>query len=142
MTRAVVDASVVVMTIVDRPQTANARAVIRSRDLAAPSLIAAEIANTLLKYVRAGSLSAKDAKLALDTVSRQAIDLYPINDVATNDAFSIGLALSHPVYDCYYLSLSRSLNAPFITADKKLLQKASMAQFDVISLDDIADTGQ
>lgn len=54
MTRAIVDASVMIKTVVDQPLTANARTVIASFDLSAPSVLAAETVKALLRYVRAG----------------------------------------------------------------------------------------
>lgn len=137
MTLAVVDASVIVKTIVDQELTANARSAVVSFDLAAPALLAAETASALLKYVRARCLSSTDALAALETIGRHAIDFHPIDDALTRDAFAIADALSHSVYDCYYLSLARSLKAPLITADRKLLRRAMTANFEVIGLGDI-----
>lgn len=142
MTRAVVDASVIVKTVVDQPLTANARTVIRSFDLSAPSLLAAETANALLKYVCAGLSSRESALEALETIGRHAIDFHQIDAVVTRESLDIALDLSHPVYDCYYLSLSRRLTAPFITADLKLLCKAEAAKFNVINLADIPESAQ
>ncbi len=139
MTRAIVDASVIVKTVVDQPLTANARTVIASFDLSAPSLLTAETANALLKYVSAGLSSREAAIEALETIGRHAIDFHSIDEVATRESLEIALNLSHAIYDCYYLSLSRRLTAPFITADLKLLRKAEAAKFDVINLADIAE---
>ena len=142
MTRAIIDASVMVKTVVDQPLTGNARTVIKSYDLSAPTLLAAETANALLKYVRAGVSSRESAIEALETIGRHAIDFHPIDSVVTRESFEIALDLSHPIYDCYYLSLSRRLTAPFITADLKLLRKAEAAKFNVINLADIPESAQ
>lgn len=142
MNRAIVDASVMVKTVVDQPLTANARTVIKSFDLSAPSLLTAETANALLKYVRAGLSSRECAIEALETIGRHAIDFHPVDAVVTRESFDIALDLSHPIYDCYYLSLSRRLTAPFITADLRLLRKAEVAKFNVINLADIPESAQ
>lgn len=140
MTRAIIDASVIVKTVVDQPFTANARTVIRSFDLSAPSLLKAETANALVKYVRLGSSTRAAAIKALETIGSHAIDFHPIDETATRESLDIALSISHSIYDCYYLTLSRRLTAPFITADLKLLRKAAAANFEVINLADIPES--
>lgn len=105
MTRAIVDASVIVKTVVDQPLTANARTVIRSYDLSAPTLLAAETANALVKYVRLGSSTRASAIKALETIGSHAIDFHPIDEAATRESLDIALSISHSIYDCYYLTL-------------------------------------
>ena len=138
MTGAVVDANVILKLLVDQPMTANAREVVKKYDLTAPALILAEVANALLTYVRAGSTSNKHAARSLMRLEQRAIDLHPIDQALTREAFAIGLTLTHPIYDCFYLALARRMSAPFITADLKFYRKAAAAGFDVLNLAEIS----
>ncbi len=139
MTRAIVDASVIVKTLVDQPQTERARSVIRAYDLAAPVLLLAEVSNALLRYVRAGVTPPEVAVEALNQLNGRGIILHPIDEAFTREAFDAALTLSHSIYDCYYLALASRLRAPFITADLKLARKAAGAGVSVIDLADIPE---
>lgn len=139
MSEAVVDASVVLKLLVDQPMTAEARQVVKSHELSAPALLLAEAANALLKYVRAGAATPDIADRSLKQIEGRAIDLHAIDRALTREAFEIGLALSHSVYDCYYLALSQRRKAPLVTADMKLFRKAAEAGFHVISLADFSE---
>jgi predicted nucleic acid-binding protein len=46
-------------------------------------------------------------------------------------AFDIGRALDHAVYDCFYLALAERLSLPLITADAKLMSKATLERTSV-----------
>ena len=39
------------------------------------------------------------------------------------EALKIAATAEHPVYDCLFIAMGRSLNAPILTADKKLRRK-------------------
>ncbi len=139
MTRAIVDASVIVKTLVDQPLTDRARNVIRSYDLSAPALLLAEVSNALLRYVRAGVTPPEAALEAQKQLDGRGIDLHPIDEAFTREAFDVALTLSHSIYDCYYVALASRLQAPFITADMKLARKAASARITVINLADIPE---
>jgi predicted nucleic acid-binding protein len=43
-----------------------------------------------------------------------------LNTACRSNAVALSRQLQHPAYDCFYLALSRRLDAPLITADKRL----------------------
>jgi predicted nucleic acid-binding protein len=52
------------------------------------------------------------------------IDVFvPDNDIL-HSAKTISFTINHPIYDCLFLALSQEYSLPFISADKKLVQKA------------------
>lgn len=87
--------------------------------IAAPSLFAAEAANALWKYERAGVLDQATAirKLheALDLVDELA-DMGALLDEALAEAVRAG----HPVYDLLYLVLARRNVGTLLTFDRRL----------------------
>ncbi|MGH6913872.1 MAG: type II toxin-antitoxin system VapC family toxin, partial [Geminicoccales bacterium] len=45
-------------------------------------------------------------------------------------AFEIAAELRHPVYDCFYLALAESQDAPLITADRRLLARLAGSRWE------------
>ncbi|MEQ1931636.1 MAG: type II toxin-antitoxin system VapC family toxin [Parvularculaceae bacterium] len=134
MSGAVVDASVAVKWFVKHDLTDRARRAFERYDLIAPSLILAEIGNAMWKYHRAGVASREKLAAVFEGAEFQYFRTEPIDEALSARALALAADLDHPVYDCYYLALSRSFGAPIISDDRRLLSKASSAGFDVIEL--------
>ena len=119
--RVVVDASVAVKWVVEETGSEHA-VLLLERQLVAPDLICAEIANILWKKVRRRELAADEAEVAA-----QALEGADIEMVATRPylaaATVIAVELDHPAYDGIYLAVAERLDLPLVTADRRLIAK-------------------
>ena len=113
----VVDSSVAVKWYAAESDSERAAALI-PHPLIAPDLIRAEVANALWKKLRLRQIARAQAVDALPHLSRT-ITLLP-SEAFAEDAFELSLELGHPVYDCFFLVLARTLDFPLITSDKRL----------------------
>lgn len=87
-----------------------------------PSLWLYEIANAFKSNIYQKMISKVTAKRYLRQVKDLdivSVDFEPIVDTAFNLSVKLGIS----VYDAAYISLSKSQNLPFYTADQKLLDK-------------------
>jgi predicted nucleic acid-binding protein len=77
-----------------------------------------EVANALLGYVRAEALSLVDATRALEALAGLPLELHgpELAPAALAAAFDLGLS----AYDGTYAALAESLDAPLVTADRRL----------------------
>jgi len=116
----VLDASVLLRRL--RRRSAEAEAVIRRDRLAAPTLIAAEIANGLLTEVRFAELDLGHAAALLRAALDLPIEFVPDAELAA-DALAIGAALGVSAYDAHYVALAERLHAPLVTADRGLAER-------------------
>ena len=95
------------------------RAIADGTLLAAPTLIAAEVANALVGYVRAGRMNTREARSRLRDLLELPIELVPIEEVAEG-ALRLALARNLSVYDAYYVDLAHTRRAVLLTADRAL----------------------
>lgn len=134
MTVAVIDASVVVRWyIADDPLHAKALDVKGYYELIAPSLIQAEVANAMWKYVRIDKLDRDDACASVDLLP----DLLTLTDdrLLIGAAQRLGIEINHSVYDCFYLALARRETAALITADRRLADKGRALGLSVLGIE-------
>ena len=120
----VVDASIAVKWIF--PEAGSDAAVAlrdEDHDLIAPSLIAAEIGNTIWKAVRRGHVGRADALEAIDAALIWFQSLIPMEELRVR-ALALAINLRHPIYDCFYLALAERARCPLITADLRLVDAA------------------
>lgn len=133
--RTVVDASVAVKWFTREQHRAQA---INLRDahitgettLTAPILLAYEVTNALRHNP---SLTTDDLVEAVHALYTIAIDLVQPTQEAMAQAAVEARRLNVTVYDACYLTLSRQLDAPLVTADARLAEKAP--EHNVIRLD-------
>ncbi len=137
MTLAVVDASIVVRWYVtDDPLHAKALEVKRLYEAIAPTLLLAEVANAMWKYVRIGRMQIEDAC--------ESVAVLPDLLTLTDDRLLVGAAqrlsaeINHPVYDCLYMALARREASMLVTADKRLADKARALGLPVQSIENSA----
>lgn len=98
-----------------------------------PSLWLYEIANAFKNNIYQKMISKVTAKRYLRQVKDLdivSVDFEPIVDTAFNLSVKLGIS----VYDAAYISLSKSQNLPFYTADQKLLDKIPVSFKKVYSL--------
>ena len=120
MDSVVLDASAALRAVLSPADHSSVLAAIESAsDVMAPQLFAAETANALWKYERAGRLDGKEIRqrhaeaLALVSLWIPDTSLFP-------EALSLAAKLGHPVYDCLYLIAARRFDAQLLTADRRL----------------------
>jgi predicted nucleic acid-binding protein len=83
----------------------------------APDVIVAEIANAVVLTVRVGGRSLSDA--LFDLFVESPLELHPTRPMAQT-TIGVATALSLSAYDAFYAVLSATLDAPLVTADRKL----------------------
>jgi predicted nucleic acid-binding protein len=131
----VVDASVALKWYLSEHDSEAALALLTSGErLIAPDLIVAELCNAAWRLIRRGELRAEQLAIIARGVADAFATLHGSGSLATRSA-AIALELDHPVYDCFYLALSETRNAPLITADRRLILKADGTSFAQRTLD-------
>jgi predicted nucleic acid-binding protein len=125
--RAVVDASVAVALFVDQPITKAAEEALVQYQLSAPTLVLAEIGNAFWKYRGADLMSLEKIDAAQARLASGMIDFHELLPAVASAALDLALEHDHPIYDCFYLALGRSLRAPLLTVDRKLARVAAQA---------------
>ena len=126
----IIDSNIIIHAMIPSEFTAKARQVLAFGNLQAPEIVIAEIANVLGRLVRTKMLDVS-----------QAINLYagvkklPLHLVASRDlidrAFELSLNLVHPIFDCYYLELALRERLPFITTDRRFIEKLRSRDYNV-----------
>ncbi|MGH3071754.1 MAG: type II toxin-antitoxin system VapC family toxin [Gaiellaceae bacterium] len=127
--RAVFDASILVRSIVE-PNGPAARWVEdadRGSIEAHTAVLAfTEVANALRSYVRAGAMTHDDAREALDALGILPLQLHgaALARAALTAAFELELS----AYDGTYAALSELVDAPLVTADRRLAAAVPRAE--------------
>lgn len=101
-----------------------------------PELLFTEFANVCWKRTQRSECTARQARQRLREVS--ALDFRVIPSKAlTDDALNIALQREISVYDGCYVAAARLVDAPLITADKRLVRKMDGARPRVLWLGDV-----
>lgn len=135
--RRVIDASVALKLVLVEEGRESVKALLGATIGTAPDLFRIEVANGIAKRVKAGQMSPEEAEPALQLV------LQSVSDLASSaplirDAMQIALQLAHPVADCVYLALARSLGCELVTADEKFAALARAAgHVEVVRLSEV-----
>jgi predicted nucleic acid-binding protein len=122
----VIDASVLIKTVVEENGSEQALALLESGAAVAPDLIMSECANILWKKFRRGEYTIEEAKLAAQLLQRADFEIAP-SRMLTEQAVGYSALLDHAAYDCVYLALAHSRELRFVTADMRLVRKLSSA---------------
>ena len=91
-----------------------------------PELVYAEVGNSLLEYVRADGMNVGDAAAALEIVSPCRCG--PISRGARAGRARARGETGLSAYDCCYAVLAESLDAPLVTADRRLAAAVPSAE--------------
>ena len=114
----VVDASVLANAVGDDgADGALARAALRGDELAAPDLVDVETLSVLRKSWRAGTLSERRFRSAVDDLVDLALTRHPAARLLRR-AFELRANLTP--YDAVYVGLAEALDCPLLTADRRL----------------------
>jgi len=122
----VIDASVLIKTVVEEDGSAQALTLLESGAAVAPDLIMPECANILWKKIRRGEYTTEEAKLAAQILQRAEFEI-AASRMLTGQAVEISAILDHAAYDCVYLALARTRGLRFVTADRRLIRKLNAA---------------
>ena len=114
----VVDASVAAKWLAPEPDSPLAEALLDD-ELIAPDLLFAEVGNILWKKYMRGEMDAAAARIGARLLLQVPVQLHDSASLLA-DALTLALQLRHPAYDCFYLALARRVDAPLVTADRRL----------------------
>ena len=114
----VIDASVAAKWLAPEPDTPLAEALLAD-DLIAPDLLYAEVANILWKKQLRGEMDAATTQIGARWLLQVPLQVHDSAGLLA-DALALALQLQHPAYDCFYLALARRVDAPLVTADRRL----------------------
>lgn len=116
----VVDASVVLKWIVPEVGSHAARALLDGQhEFVAPDLLCLEIASAIWTRVRRKEFTLKQGRELVADFADIAVDTISVRDLG-DDAFELATATGITVYDAAYVAVAVRLDAPFITADRRL----------------------
>ena len=97
-------------------------------DLAAPDLIAVEVASALVRRANMDKSLTEAMREGLMHWSRlmagTGIQQFRVTPPRVQRAADLAMTLGHPVKDCLYLDLAAELDCPLITCDVKFAAKA------------------
>nr|WP_243843232.1 type II toxin-antitoxin system VapC family toxin [Sphingomonas vulcanisoli] len=108
--------------MIEEEGSADAIALLSRDDLAAPTLLHAEVANTIWKKARRGEFAPDPGLVSLPEQIAEIIETHDETPVMAR-ALAIAMELDHPVYDCVYLALAEALETSLVTADERFLRK-------------------
>jgi predicted nucleic acid-binding protein len=117
----VVDASVMLRGLSPTHATPDTVISIAERSVVghAPDLIVVEVANGLATGARAGVQSVAEAGAAFEVFASYPIELHASGTFAL-EAIERAVRSGLSVYDALYAALSAALDAPLVTADRRL----------------------
>lgn len=125
MSRWTVDASVAVKWFVPEIHSEAAARWLDPRfELLTPDLLYPEVGNILWKKARQAELSAREVRAVCRGIARVPFRVWPSKELL-GSALDAALALGRSVYDCTYLALAIGLEAPLVTADRRLIEAIS-----------------
>jgi predicted nucleic acid-binding protein len=118
----VLDASVVAAAFFQEDEAQAARALLVSdRELLAPDLIVAEVANVIWKRHGHGEVDEVEGRRLLADVLHLPLHLTPSSELA-GAALELALRTRRTVYDCLYLALAVKTKSAMVTGDKRLVR--------------------
>jgi predicted nucleic acid-binding protein len=128
----VVDASIAAKWFVDEGREQALRVLDRG-DRQAPDLIVAEVANVLWQKVLRGQVTESQAHVACGALPHY-FDSLHASEILVDSAMSMGLAIRHPVYDCFYLACAERSGGALVTADRRLLAALAGSRFAALAM--------
>ena len=85
----------------------------------APDLVYGEVANALLRYVRAGALASADADEAMRLILEVPLRAVSLRRLAA-DALTLAVDMGLSAYDATYVLLAEATDSTLVTADRRL----------------------
>ena len=132
----IVDANIIVHALINSPYSDKARQIFEADiSIAAPDILAGEVANVLGKLTRTKLITKDQAELFFDTLHNMPLNILDSN-LIIGKAFSLSLDYAHGYFDCIYLEVARMHSLPLLTLDEKLIKKFSKRGPTLIHLND------
>lgn len=120
--KAVLDASILIQTIIREKYTEIALKLVSIlEEIYAPPPILYEIGNVLAILTRRKLINEGDAVRKFNYV--KSIPTLNVNEIKFDRAIDMAIELRLTLYDASYLNLALEVEAPLITADRKLYEK-------------------
>ena len=115
----IIESSAMVDALVGYPANPELLRLIATEDLFTPTLLDYEVASAIRGHLLGGLLTAEQAAVAIEdfanlTIERQTMTVMLPDIIALRHNFT--------TYDAAYVVLARTLQAPVVTADAKLLE--------------------
>jgi predicted nucleic acid-binding protein len=132
----VVDASVALCWFARETETLAANQLIAGENsLVAPSLLLLEFANGMWKKARRREIADDLVGAGMREIRRFVPQIVDIADLS-GSALALARELDHSIYDCVYLALARRREAPFVTLDRRFVDKVAVTPYarDVVHL--------
>lgn len=129
----VIDASVVITSLLPEKDSEAARALIASEACIAPDLVISECVNALWKSVRLDRILPGEAEAALGALIKLGVLLVPSRDLADR-ALDLAIALEHPAYDCFYLALAETRGVEMVTQDRTFMRKVGAGRASIATV--------
>jgi predicted nucleic acid-binding protein len=122
---AVIDASLVLKTILPNPDMSRCQSLfeqLQGVQLVVPALWVYEVTSTLAKAVHFKQLTVEESQAALHQVLELDVQIVPPDEAQSALALDWTLRLKRAsAYDSFYLAIADALEAPFWTADQRLV---------------------
>jgi len=122
---AVIDASLVLKTILPNPDMSRCQSLLaqlQGVQLVVPALWVYEVTSTLAKAVYFKQLTVEESQAALHQVLELDVQIVPPDEAQSALALDWTLRLKRAsAYDSFYLAIADALEAPFWTADQRLV---------------------
>lgn len=124
----VVDASVIVKSIVPEPGSDAAISVInRSEEFLLPAHALAEVGEAVARKVRDRQLTVEQMQAIVSLLPRR-FESVPLTQIL-GGALDISLSTGASVYDCLYVALAAAEDCQLVTADLKLIARMDGTPF-------------
>ena len=101
--------------------------------LTAPDLVICELTNILWKKCIRKEITALQGETIAQGITSYFVRLYPAAELHER-ALEIGLALGHPVYDCFFLACAEKSGSLLITDDRRLIDAVKGSDFEEITV--------
>jgi predicted nucleic acid-binding protein len=125
MTPCVLDASAVAAAFFREDGAEQARALLVSgREMRAPDLVYAELANVIWKRCGRGEIDEDEAGRLLGDFLRLPLEIIPCGELAET-ALQLALGTGRTVCDCLYLALAVKTRTVLFSADKRLVNSVA-----------------
>lgn len=122
MTSFIVDASVAVKWFFEEAGSEDALSLREKGGLIAPELLIVECTNAFWKKYARNEITAEEAVLAARILEQAEIEWVSMRALA-EPSTELAIVLGHPVYDCSYLALAVQRDQPFVTGDRRLIER-------------------
>ena len=116
-----IDASIVMATLLNEPEKPTIVTLTTGQDLAAPAVLPYEIGNALSSLARRGRLTAEQVNKGYSLFTGIPIRLL---EPDMNKSLRLAAEFSIFAYDAYYLETAVRHNFPLLTLDRQMLRLA------------------